>query len=273
MTDVLNDEEITTTFAGVPTRAQDQDADGTDGDDADGDGRRRHRRGRHRRRRVRRRRRRHRRRRRRDGTDGDGDDRRRRADAAGALARCVGTSRPSSPSTGRGPAPAARADTGGVRRPARARRRRPHRHVDRPARSWPAPGAGRQARRPPRRYTRTATIGSRTVPTSSTPAGSSTCSTGGATIVLQGLQRSWAPLRAFCRDLELALTHRVQANAYLTPPGAQGLRVAPRHPRRVRAADARAQALGGLRAARRGTAARPGLVGRRRARPQPVARR
>ena len=47
----------------------------------------------------------------------------------------------------------------------------------------------------------------------------------GATIVLQGLQRSWAPLRAFCRELEFALTHRVQANAYLTPPGARGLRV------------------------------------------------
>jgi hypothetical protein len=29
----------------------------------------------------------------------------------------------------------------------------------------------------------------------------------------------------FCRDLELLLTHPVQANAYLTPPSAQGLRV------------------------------------------------
>jgi bifunctional lysine-specific demethylase and histidyl-hydroxylase NO66 len=46
---------------------------------------------------------------------------------------------------------------------------------------------------------------------------------GGATIVLQSLQRWWPPLAAFCRDLELALGHQVQANAYLTPAGAQGL--------------------------------------------------
>lgn len=47
----------------------------------------------------------------------------------------------------------------------------------------------------------------------------------GATIVLQGLHRYWEPLGRFCRDLELTLTHPVQANAYLTPPGSQGLRV------------------------------------------------
>jgi bifunctional lysine-specific demethylase and histidyl-hydroxylase NO66 len=45
----------------------------------------------------------------------------------------------------------------------------------------------------------------------------------GATIVLQGLHRSWAPVAVFCRSLEQRLTHRVQANAYLTPPVAQGL--------------------------------------------------
>jgi bifunctional lysine-specific demethylase and histidyl-hydroxylase NO66 len=45
----------------------------------------------------------------------------------------------------------------------------------------------------------------------------------GATVVLQGLHRSWAPVAAFCRSLEATLTHRVQANAYLTPPVAQGL--------------------------------------------------
>jgi bifunctional lysine-specific demethylase and histidyl-hydroxylase NO66 len=45
----------------------------------------------------------------------------------------------------------------------------------------------------------------------------------GATIVLQGLHRSWAPVASFCRSLEHRLTHRVQANAYLTPPVAQGL--------------------------------------------------
>lgn len=45
----------------------------------------------------------------------------------------------------------------------------------------------------------------------------------GATIVLQGLQRYWHPLTAFCRDLELVLTQPVQANAYVTPPGSRGL--------------------------------------------------
>ncbi len=45
----------------------------------------------------------------------------------------------------------------------------------------------------------------------------------GATLVLQGLHCSFAPIAAFCRDLEATLTHPVQANAYLTPPVAQGL--------------------------------------------------
>jgi bifunctional lysine-specific demethylase and histidyl-hydroxylase NO66 len=49
----------------------------------------------------------------------------------------------------------------------------------------------------------------------------------GATIVLQGLQRWWEPTARFCRELELALGHALQANAYLTPPGAAGL--APHH--------------------------------------------
>src|SRR4029453_5419729 len=47
----------------------------------------------------------------------------------------------------------------------------------------------------------------------------------GATIVLQSLQRYWAPLTAFSRDLELFLTHPVQVNAYLTPPASRGLGV------------------------------------------------
>lgn len=45
---------------------------------------------------------------------------------------------------------------------------------------------------------------------------------GGATLVLQGLHRYWPPLIRMVRDLELALGHPCQANAYLTPPGAQG---------------------------------------------------
>ncbi|WP_432077097.1 cupin domain-containing protein [Streptomyces wuyuanensis] len=44
----------------------------------------------------------------------------------------------------------------------------------------------------------------------------------GATLVLQGLHRYWPPVVRFCRDLELALGHPCQANAYLTPPGSQG---------------------------------------------------
>ena len=45
----------------------------------------------------------------------------------------------------------------------------------------------------------------------------------GATVVLQSLQRWWPPVARFCRDLEAVLGHAVQANAYLTPPEAEGL--------------------------------------------------
>jgi lysine-specific demethylase/histidyl-hydroxylase NO66 len=45
----------------------------------------------------------------------------------------------------------------------------------------------------------------------------------GATLVLQGLQRTWPPLIDLCRALERATSHPVQANAYLTPSGAAGL--------------------------------------------------
>ncbi|WP_310963382.1 cupin domain-containing protein [Nocardioides terrisoli] len=44
----------------------------------------------------------------------------------------------------------------------------------------------------------------------------------GATLVLQGLHRYWPPLTQLVRELELALGHPCQANAYLTPPGSQG---------------------------------------------------
>jgi bifunctional lysine-specific demethylase and histidyl-hydroxylase NO66 len=47
----------------------------------------------------------------------------------------------------------------------------------------------------------------------------------GATVVLQGLHRYWAPLTALVADLETALGHPCQANAYLTPPGSQGFAV------------------------------------------------
>jgi mannose-6-phosphate isomerase-like protein (cupin superfamily) len=47
----------------------------------------------------------------------------------------------------------------------------------------------------------------------------------GATVVLQGLQRYWRPLGDLVAELELALGHPCQANAYLTPPGSQGFAV------------------------------------------------
>lgn len=47
----------------------------------------------------------------------------------------------------------------------------------------------------------------------------------GATVVLQGLNRTHPPVARLCRGLERRLTHPVQANAYLTPPSAAGLRV------------------------------------------------
>jgi hypothetical protein len=47
----------------------------------------------------------------------------------------------------------------------------------------------------------------------------------GATVVLQALHHTHAPLAAFCRGLEADLGHPAQANAYFTPRGSQGLPV------------------------------------------------
>jgi ribosomal protein L16 Arg81 hydroxylase len=44
----------------------------------------------------------------------------------------------------------------------------------------------------------------------------------GATLVLQGLHRSWPPLIDFTRELGAALNQPLQVNAYLTPAGNQG---------------------------------------------------
>ena len=44
----------------------------------------------------------------------------------------------------------------------------------------------------------------------------------GATVILQGLHRSWTPLALLCRSLEAALSHPTQTNVYVTPPGSQG---------------------------------------------------
>ena len=42
--------------------------------------------------------------------------------------------------------------------------------------------------------------------------------------MLQGLHHLWPPLQRFCGRLERATSHAVQANAYLSPPGAAALR-------------------------------------------------
>ena len=47
----------------------------------------------------------------------------------------------------------------------------------------------------------------------------------GATIVLQALHVNWHALAVFCRLLEEALGHAVQANAYYTPRGSHGFAV------------------------------------------------
>jgi lysine-specific demethylase/histidyl-hydroxylase NO66 len=47
----------------------------------------------------------------------------------------------------------------------------------------------------------------------------------GATIVLQALHVNWHPLAVFCRLLEEAIGHAVQANSYYTPRGSQGFAV------------------------------------------------
>ena len=44
----------------------------------------------------------------------------------------------------------------------------------------------------------------------------------GATVVFQGLHRTWEPLIEFTAQLVADLGHPVQVNAYLTPPAAQG---------------------------------------------------
>ena len=44
----------------------------------------------------------------------------------------------------------------------------------------------------------------------------------GATLVLQGLHRTWAPLTHFSQGLAADLGHPVQVNAYVTPPENQG---------------------------------------------------
>jgi lysine-specific demethylase/histidyl-hydroxylase NO66 len=72
-------------------------------------------------------------------------------------------------------------------------------------------------------YTRPGRTGSREVTGIANPSRVGALFEDGATIVLQGLHRWSEPVGRFCRDLELELGHPCQVNAYITPPGAQGL--------------------------------------------------
>jgi bifunctional lysine-specific demethylase and histidyl-hydroxylase NO66 len=78
---------------------------------------------------------------------------------------------------------------------------------------------------PPREYLRSARVGSRPIDDLIDVGRVGALFGAGATIVLQGVQRYWPPVTAFCRALEQALTHAVQANAYVTPPGSSGFDV------------------------------------------------
>jgi bifunctional lysine-specific demethylase and histidyl-hydroxylase NO66 len=75
---------------------------------------------------------------------------------------------------------------------------------------------------PSSQYTRTATLAGVAMPGLVDARKVLDLFDGGATVVLQGMHRYWPPLSDLVRDLELALGHPCQANAYLTPPGSRG---------------------------------------------------
>jgi hypothetical protein len=79
------------------------------------------------------------------------------------------------------------------------------------------------SRIPESSYTRSGRTGSKDVAGIADPARVAALFEEGATIVLQGLHRWSEPATRFTRDLELELGHACQINAYITPPGAQGL--------------------------------------------------
>jgi bifunctional lysine-specific demethylase and histidyl-hydroxylase NO66 len=77
----------------------------------------------------------------------------------------------------------------------------------------------------PSTYTGTIRIGGRPLERTARPDLVLSAFDAGATIVLQALHRQSGAVAELCRDLELALTHPVQANAYVTPPTARGFAV------------------------------------------------
>jgi ribosomal protein L16 Arg81 hydroxylase len=74
-------------------------------------------------------------------------------------------------------------------------------------------------------YTQTIRIGGKPVERTVRPDRVADAFADGATIVLQALHRQSGEIGRLCRGLELALTHPVQANAYVTPPSSQGFAV------------------------------------------------
>ena len=75
----------------------------------------------------------------------------------------------------------------------------------------------------PAAYARSGRAGSRPVAGIVDPVAVATLFEQGATIVLQAMHRWSEPVARFCRDLEMELGFPCQANAYVTPAGAQGL--------------------------------------------------
>lgn len=75
----------------------------------------------------------------------------------------------------------------------------------------------------PATWTRRARTGATTIDDLVDPARLLDLYAHGSTVVLQSLHRWWRPLTSFCDALGDELGHAVQANAYLTPPGAAGL--------------------------------------------------
>jgi quercetin dioxygenase-like cupin family protein len=76
---------------------------------------------------------------------------------------------------------------------------------------------------PPADWTRSVRMGGSVVDDAADLARIVAAAATGATVVLQGLHHLWPPLQRFCARLERATSHRVQANAYLSPAGAAGL--------------------------------------------------
>ena len=72
------------------------------------------------------------------------------------------------------------------------------------------------------RYCRQIRIGAATVPDLVHPGRVMDHVRSGATMILQGLQRYWPPVSRLCREAEARWGYACHANAYLTPPNAQG---------------------------------------------------